>query len=116
MSKLPVLKRNNEFHRVYTKGRYAVTGSLVVYFLPNRSDCLKIGITASKKVGNSVSRNRIRRLIRENIRFLFSRINRGIDLVIVARKSDPSASLDSIGKEIRFLLKKLDIIDKEVLS
>lgn len=92
---------------------HASTQSLVVYCLPNRTDVARIGITTSKKVGNSVVRNRIRRLVRENIRLVYDNLKKGIDLVVVARKADSSADLDSIGKELRFLLNKLDILNRE---
>ena len=114
MSKLPVLKSNYEFRKVYAKGRYAVSASLVMYVLKNRTDKIRIGITTSKKIGKSVKRNRIRRLIRENIRLLFAELRQGIDLIIVARKADPDADFFSIGKETRYLIKKLDVLNKEI--
>ncbi len=111
MSKLPVLTKNNEFQRVYSKGRYAASAFLVIYVLPNRFNETRIGITTSKKVGNAVKRNRMRRLIRENLRILSDRLTKGVDLVIVARKSEHTATLDIIGKELRYLLYKLDLMD-----
>lgn len=116
MSKLPALKKNNEYRRIYSRGKYAVSSSLVMYTLPNRFGAIRIGITTSKKVGNSVQRNRIRRLIRENIRLVFPKLVSGTDLVVIARKADPEAGLQSIGKEVRFLLKKLDILIKGIES
>lgn len=113
MSKLPSLKKNNEFHRVYQKGRYAASGSLVIYVLKNRTGAPRFGITTSKKVGNSVQRNRMRRLIRENIRHLVNRLTSGLDVVFVARKADRVSTYDTIGKEMRYLLRKLDILDRD---
>ena len=113
MSKLPVLTKNNEYQRVYKKGKYAASAFLVIYVLPNRFNELRFGITTSKKVGNAVKRNRIRRLIRENLRPLSDRLVRGVDIVVVARKTDEMLSLESIGKELRYLLHKLDLFDKE---
>lgn len=85
----------------------------MVYYLKKRSDSIRIGITTSKKVGKSVQRNRMRRLVRENIRLFHDQLVRGMDLVFVVRKADPDADLHSIGKEIKFLLKKLDILIKD---
>lgn len=113
MSKLPVLKRNNDFRRVYSKGKYASSESLVVYYIKRKTNTVRFGITTSKKVGKSVMRNRMRRLVRENIRFIHDQLVPGMDLVIVVRKADPSADFHSIGKELRFLLRKLDILVKE---
>ena len=55
----------------------------------------------------------MRRLIRENLRILSDRLIRGMDLVIVARKAEDIASLETIGKELRYLLYKLELIDRE---
>ncbi len=112
-SKLPVLTKNNEFQRVYSKGRYSASAFLVIYVLPNRLDKTRVGITTSKKVGNAVRRNRMRRLIRENLRILSDRLIRGIDVVVVARKAEETASLETIGKELRYLLHRLDLLDRE---
>lgn len=113
MSKLPVLTRNNQFKRVYSKGKYSASAFLVIYALPNRLDNTRLGITTSKKVGNAVKRNRMRRLIRENLRMLSDQLIRGIDIVVVARKAEDSASLETIGKELRYLLRRLDLLDRE---
>jgi ribonuclease P protein component len=113
MSKLPVLTKNNEFQRVYSKGKYSASAYLVVYVLQNRLNVTRLGITTSKKVGNAVKRNRMRRLIRENLRNLSNRLIRGIDIVIVARKAEDTATLDIIGKELRYLLNKLELLDRD---
>ncbi len=113
MSKLPVLTKNKEFQRVYTKGKYSATSFLVIYVLPNRLNETRIGITASKKVGKSVERNRMRRLIRENIRLLDQRLAKGFDVVVIARKAEDYVNLHSIGKEMRYNLNKLDVLTRE---
>lgn len=113
MSKLPVLTKNNEFKRVYSKGKYSASAFLVIYFLPNRLKQTRFGITASKKVGNAVKRNRMRRLIRENIRIISDQLISGMDIVVVARKTEEMVSLETIGKELRYLLHKLDLFDRE---
>ncbi|MCX7773280.1 MAG: ribonuclease P protein component [Clostridia bacterium] len=113
MSKLPVLTKNNEFQRVYSKGKYSASAFLVIYVLPNRFEKTRVGITTSKKVGNAITRNRMRRLIRENLRYLSDRLIRGIDLVIVARKAEDTANAEIIGKELRYLLHKMDVLDRE---
>lgn len=115
INKLPVLTKNKEFQRVYNKGKYSASALLVVYVLPNRFNVTRIGITTSKKVGNAVKRNRIRRLIKENLRILSDRVISGIDLVVVARKAEEDLSLDIIGKELRYLLNKQDVLDREKL-
>lgn len=113
MGKLPTLSKNYEFQRVYNKGRYAASKSLVIYVLPNRKSAIRFGITTSKKVGNSVTRNRLRRLVRENLRLMGLTPPQGLDLVVVARKADKQATLGSIGKEMRYLLTRLGLWNRE---
>ena len=113
MKKAPVLVKNNDFQKVYRRGKYAATGFLVIYGLYNNTDRTRLGITTSKKVGNSVKRNRMRRLIKENIRILYDRLAKGYDIVIVARKTENTANVEVIGKELRYLLHRLGLLDRE---
>jgi len=113
MSKLPVLTKNREFQRIYSRGKYAASALLVIYVLQNNLSVTRLGITTSKKVGNAVKRNRMRRLIRENVRLLYNRLERGFDVVIVARKFHDNATLDVVGKELRYLFHKMGLIDRE---
>ncbi|NMA67215.1 MAG: ribonuclease P protein component [Clostridiaceae bacterium] len=109
MSKLLVLTKNKEFNRVYSKGKFSASKNLVVYTLPNHLNTVRFGITTSKKIGNAVIRNRMRRLIRENLRIIDVQIKDGMDIVIVARKAEASASFDTVGKELRYLFNKLNL-------
>jgi ribonuclease P protein component len=103
------IKKNHEFARVYKKGDYRPGKYIVLYSLKNRIGINRIGITASKKTGNSVKRNRIRRLISENHRLLEEFIKTGYDLVFLARNNDEEPDFHNIGKEMVYLLKKLDL-------
>ena len=79
------LKLNYEFHRLYSKGKSAVTPYLVVYARKGKRPGNRIGFTVSTKLGHAVKRNRIRRRLREIYRLNESRFLRGTDLVVVAR-------------------------------
>lgn len=114
MDKLPVLKKNREFQRIYNKGKFAASALLVVYVLSNGLPVTRLGITASRKAGKAVKRNRMRRLIRENARILYNRLEKGFDVVIVARKTEKIVNLDIVGRELRYLLRKLELLkDKD---
>ncbi len=113
MKKPPVLVKNKDFQKVYRRGKYSATAFLVIYGLNNNTDITRIGITTSKKVGKSVKRNRMRRLIKENIRVLYDQLAKGIDIVIVARKTENTANMEIIGKELRYLLHRLGLLDRE---
>lgn len=74
-----------------------------------------MGITVSKKIGKAVTRNRVRRLIRESYRLQEEKIASGYDLIFVARTKSVGTSLANIQKDMQFLLKKsgLCIIKEE---
>lgn len=65
MGEISVLNQNRDFRRIYAKGRAFVDSAMVTYVLKNKKGCVRCGITASKKIGCAVERNRARRVIRE---------------------------------------------------
>ena len=79
------LKKNRDFQLVYHGGRSCANRYLVMYVLHNDSHRNRLGISVSKKVGNSVVRHRITRLIRESYRLNELRFVEGLDLIVVAR-------------------------------
>ena len=79
------LKKNSDFHRLYTKGKSAVNPYLVVYCRKNRQEGNRFGYTVSSKLGHAVVRNRVRRRLREIVRLNGARLVPGYDVVIVAR-------------------------------
>ena len=81
------LKKNSDFKNVYTHGKSFANKYLVMYVLENDMGINRIGISVSKKVGNSVVRHRVTRLIRESYRLHENIFNSSLDIVIVARKS-----------------------------
>lgn len=83
--KLVKLKENRDFRRAYYKGKSFVSPYVVVYVNKNRTNDVRLGITAGKKIGKAVSRNRAKRLITAAFRSLLPRIDSGYDFVIVAR-------------------------------
>lgn len=78
------LKLNHVFRRLYATPGHA-NGYLVLYARPNRQNTNRVGITASKKLGHAVVRNRVRRRLREIYRLNESRFAPGWDIVVVAR-------------------------------
>ena len=90
------LKKNSDFQTVYRKGRSYANKYLVMYVLENSSERNRLGISVSKKVGNSVVRHRVTRLIRESYRLQENVFNSGLDIVVVARKSASSVGYSEI--------------------
>ena len=79
------LTRRWEFQRGYKKGKKYWNSSFVVYVSRNSLNVVRLGITTSKKLGNSVKRNRVKRLIRESFRLSRNRICPKYDLIVVGR-------------------------------
>ncbi|MBQ7689564.1 MAG: ribonuclease P protein component [Clostridia bacterium] len=92
------LKTNSDFRRAYTRGKAYTDPALVTYVRKNRAGICRIGITASKKIGNAVERNRARRVIRAAAEMLPS-FSSGYDIVFVARTRTVSRKSTQI-KEI----------------
>ena len=87
VAKIQSLNRRQAFKKVYSQGKYAADALFVVYALANGTDESRMGLSVSKKVGNAVVRNRVRRWLKENYRLLAkeSQAVSGYDFVIVAR-------------------------------
>lgn len=81
------LKKNRDFQNVYKKGTSFANSYLVMYILENGLQENRIGISVSKKVGNSVVRHHLTRLIRESYRLSEEHFQCGIDIVVIARTS-----------------------------
>ena len=79
------LKKNIDFQNVYKNGKSYANKYLVMYVLENQSNKNRIGISVSKKVGNSVIRHRITRLVRESYRLQEDVFNSSLDIVVIAR-------------------------------
>lgn len=80
-----VMRENKDFLNMYKKGRYITSKYSVIYVKPNNRPFNRFGITAGKKIGNAVARNRAKRLIRLAYQKAEVRLPVGIDIVIVAR-------------------------------
>lgn len=87
MRNIDSLKKNIEFQKVYQKRDSRANRFLVMYKNQNHLDKLRIGISVSKKVGNSVVRHRLTRIIREAYRLNKENFQTGYDIVIVVRQA-----------------------------
>ena len=84
-----VIKDNKVFQRCYRSGRFAVCGYVCAYFYPNGTPFNRLGITAGKKLGNAVKRNRVKRIIRAAYRSCEKDLPMGYDIVFVGRNDAP---------------------------
>ena len=81
------LRNNREFQMVYNEGNSKANRYLVLYYRKNDLEYNRLGISVSKKVGNSVIRHHLTRLIRESYRLNKEMFNSGLDIVVIARES-----------------------------
>ena len=79
------LKKNKDFQYIYRKGKSYANKYLVMYVLENGTSQNRLGISVSKKVGNSIVRHRLTRLIRESYRLQEERFRCGLDIIVIAR-------------------------------
>lgn len=94
--KYEALKKNEDFQRVYQKRRSCANKYLVMYIRRNKTDHNRLGISVSKKVGNSVVRHRVKRLIRESYRLKENKFHSGWDIVVIARNTAKNKSYQEI--------------------
>ena len=85
MSGAVTLKQNTEFHRAYGRGKVRTSPVLVTYVVKNRGLGCRTGITAAKKLGSAVERNRCRRIIRAAFSSIYPECSGNYDIVFVAR-------------------------------
>ena len=79
------LKSNSDFSKVYKEGRSKANRYLVVYVRENGTDNNRLGVSISKKVGNSVYRHYFKRCVKESYRLHEKMFNSGLDIVVLAR-------------------------------
>ena len=104
------LKKNHQFQFVYKNGKSYANKYLVMYVKENGLGKNRIGISVSKKVGNSVVRHRVTRLVRESYRLHENVFNSGLDMVIVARSGAAQVGYEEIESALLHLAKLHQII------
>ena len=107
------LKKNSHFQNVYKNGKSYANRFFVMYVLDNNLGRNRLGISVSKKVGNSVVRHHITRIIREAYRLQEERFCCGLDLVVIARVSAKNVTYDQTEQAILHLGKLHHILEQK---
>ena len=103
------MKKTEEFRNCYENGKSYANKFIVIYVWKNSSSSNKIGISCSKKIGNSIVRHRFARLVREAYRLHEDVFNSGLDIVVVARACARDASFFDIEESLLSLAGKARI-------
>lgn len=107
------LKKNKDFQHVYKNGTSQANRFLVMYVLENQYNKNRLGISVSKKVGNSVVRHRVTRLIRESYRLNEELFKKNCDIVVIARNTAKGRSYQEIESALLHLAHKCHLTGNE---
>ena len=107
------LKKYGDFQRVYKRGKSYANKYLIMYILEKDTQKNRIGISVSKKVGNSVVRHKITRLIRESYRLNEKKFVGGFDIVVIARPGAKEKNFFEIESALLHLGRLHGIIESE---
>lgn len=107
------LKKNHQFRLVYNRGRSIANKYLVMYVLKNNTEANRLGISVSKKIGNSVVRSRVTRLIREAYRLSESNVKAGYDIVVIARAAMKGTTYRETHRSLNHLFKIHKLLNAE---
>ena len=105
------IRRNSEFGRVYARGKSYVNPALVLYVLKTRGRNTRVGLTATKKIGHAVQRNRARRVMRAALSEHLAQNIGGYDIILVARGQTPHLKSTQLSKTLGKLLAKAGLPD-----
>lgn len=103
------LKKSKEYYSVFTNGKKINGKNFNLQYLDAKVNNVRIGITASKKLGNAVKRNFVKRRIKSLIKNVFSKISISFkDYVIIAKKGVISEKFEALQEELKLLFKKIE--------
>jgi ribonuclease P protein component len=106
------LRKRKEFNYIFKNGRSFATKTLVLTYLPTKLKNPKIGFSVSKKIGNAVIRNKVKRRLREAFKVYLPKINKKYNYIIVARKDIVNLSYAEIVKTLNYALKKTNLMSE----
>ena len=110
------MKKNRDFQLTYKKGKSYANRYLVMYVRENGTSGNRLGLSVSKKVGNSVVRHRLTRLLRESYRLQEEHFRRGYDIIIIARASAKDKSYQEIEDGIENAVVEIMETPEEILE
>lgn len=105
------IKKNSDFQHIYQSGKSYANRYLVMYVVESEKSCTRLGISVSKKVGNSVVRHRVKRLIKESFRLNLEQFKTGYDIIVIARSTAKGKNYSDISSALLHLGKLHNIVE-----
>lgn len=119
MKKAYRIKKNHEFQHIFKNGKSFANRELVIYYFNKKDqEHFRLGISVGKKLGNAVTRNKIKRYIREIFTQLKGKIKPEYDIIIIARQRCVDLDFDKMFHSVVHLLKKQHLLignDEEIV-
>jgi ribonuclease P protein component len=99
------LQKNEDFQSVYRSGKSYANKYFIIYVSNNRLNTNRLGVSVSKKIGNSVIRHRMKRLVKESFRLQKDMFNSGLDIVVIVRKGAEVLTFQQVTDALLHLMK-----------
>ncbi len=115
MKRTKMLKKNYEFNKVFSKGKYFSGKTIEAFILNNGYKSNYLGLAISRKAGHAYQRNRVKRLIRENYKNIEEKLKYGYNMVILLKKKSDISQVEfhQIEKDMYEIFEKAQIIGND---
>lgn len=110
------LKKRYQFNYVYKSGEHFSSNHIVLYVVGSKTKYIKVGLAVTKKVGHAVTRNRIRRQLREIIGKVIPNLKQQNNIIVVAKDNVTQATFAELTAEFNKLIVKAGLIKNEEIS
>ena len=111
LSKNYRMKKNSQFDYIFKNGKTLKSNKLLMFYSKSKAKTPKIGIVVSKKIGKSVTRNHVKRLMRESIHQNIQKLNNKLNYIFVARQGIELLTFNEINTSILNLITKIELND-----
>jgi ribonuclease P protein component len=108
------LQKKEHFQQIFKRGKSIANRQLVLYYMENQHvEAFRLGISVSKKIGHAVTRNRLKRLLKEVVRSHTDEIKEGHDLILIVRQPASEMGLEELDGSVLHLLRKANLYKKQ---